>query len=405
MKMITAKNAMKGLAVVLSASAMTFVAGCGDGGIEFNGQTGIQGLTKRQTPITHYNLPSETVNQTTQVATLDVSTILGITQAQFLEQSSPGHDLWGMAFGPRCTDNPTCSTPAPVPDWIYALDTQAPWGTTGWVSAPNGSPDIAAYCLSFQNQWMLRGITGGQLTAMNPGDPPVFYENLGFSSMAISIHDAGAASATSALLGNTPPSAKQQEIGPAGTFDANNVPRTQVPMNNLIEFQYNGSGAPAGLMAAGWSETPGENTHIETNMLTLSGVWVPDYFGGGSTITTGGGVYTQRFVGGWLGTTSGGNSNIAQDDAPIFAYYIAVVANHVIGKGVGLSDSAFALPGTVNNQESIMNISAFFDMTAFIASGKQFQFSSDELLVMQDVVAGDFMAPGPDSTLPGSDGR
>ena len=50
-----------------------------------------------------------------------------------------------------------------------------------------------------------------------------------------------------------------------------------------------------------------------------------------------------------------------------------------------------------------MNISVIFDMTAFIASGKEFQFVVEDLLRMQDTVNGDWMNPGPQSTLPGSD--
>jgi hypothetical protein len=49
-----------------------------------------------------------------------------------------------------------------------------------------------------------------------------------------------------------------------------------------------------------------------------------------------------------------------------------------------------------------MNQSVVLDLTAFIAAGKEFQFVLEDLVRMQDVSAGDWMNPGPLSTLPGT---
>ncbi|MBP9890454.1 MAG: hypothetical protein KBG84_01000, partial [Planctomycetes bacterium] len=60
-----------------------------------------------------------------------------------------------------------------------------------------------------------------------------------------------------------------------------------------------------------------------------------------------------------------------------------------------------ALPGVVNNQEDMMNLAVVFDLSAFVAAGKRFQFVVEDVLRMQDVLNGTFSAPGPKSTLPG----
>ena len=57
-----------------------------------------------------------------------------------------------------------------------------------------------------------------------------------------------------------------------------------------------------------------------------------------------------------------------------------------------------------------MNISVIFDLSDFIAAGKQFQFVTEDCLRMQDVVSNDpvtnqpygYANPGPNSTLPGT---
>jgi hypothetical protein len=127
----------------------------------------------------------------------------------------------------------------------------------------------------------------------------------------------------------------------------------------------------------------------------------PPYFAGGGQILAGGGVYHKRYSDNWQQTTSGQNSLIDIDDGVQYSYYLACVGNHLIGYGIGMIDSAFALPGVINNQEDIMNQSVVLDMTAFIAAGKEFNFVVEDLLRMQDVVNGDFNNPGPLSTLPG----
>ena len=407
---------MKRVALLLAGGIVGLLAGCGSDGIVFNGVQQVEQFPVRKTPIVHYNLPSEVIDPVTGDASVDVTTFLNITSASFIEQSSPGHDLWAMNMFVGCTDNPTCSTPAPIPDWIYTHDIyKTPGG--GWPDpavhqapfpqpAPAANTYIAAWTLSIQNQWFLRDVDGSALTAAVPGNPPVTYESVQFSSMAISIHEvAQAASPFSPLTQQNPAVFDQQETtvnNPPGT-GANGVVRVNPPVNNLLEWQYNGVGAPQGLLAASWRESPSENRHIETSFGVLQGCPVPDYFGGGGPIDTGGGVYMQRFSDNWQQTTGGTGSTISPDDGVIYSYYLAIIGNHLIGYGVGLVDSAFALPGVINNQEDIMNISVVFDMTAFIAAGKEFNFVVEDLLRMQDTVNGDFANPGPLSTLPGTD--
>ncbi|MCA8913132.1 MAG: hypothetical protein KDB82_15635 [Planctomycetes bacterium] len=389
----------------------------------FNGVKQVEQFPVRKTPIVHYNLPSEVIDPVTGDASIDVNTFTGLLWNAFPELPAPGNDLWAMNMFNGCTDNPTCPTPAPVPDWHYTHDIyKSPGG--GWpdpsvttaAAPPPGPPTtsgpeayefIATWTLSLQNQWFLRDVNGAVLTAAVPGNAPVQYESVEFASMPISIHEVSAITVypVSPLLSASPPVAAQQETTantPPGT-GSNNIVRVNPPMHNILEWQYDGVGAPAGLLAAAWHESPAENTHIETNIGTLQGVPVPDYFGGGGPIDAGGGVYMKRFSDNWQQTTAGTGSTISIDDGVTYSYYLAAIGNHLIGYGVGLVDSAFALPGVVNNQEDLMNISVIFDMTAFIASGKEFQFVVEDLLRMQDTVNGDWMNPGPQSTLPGSD--
>jgi hypothetical protein len=120
-----------------------------------------------------------------------------------------------------------------------------------------------------------------------------------------------------------------------------------------------------------------------------------------STASGGGGLFTKRFIDAWWQTTDG-NPVVPIDDGLVFSYYAAVVGCHLMGYGVGLIDSSFTSPGVITNQEDIMAQSAILDMTAFIAAEKEFQFVTEDLMRMQDVVNGDWTNPGPLSTLPGS---
>lgn len=424
---------MNRYALFLAGCGIALLSGCGSGGIVFNGERQIDQFPVRKTPIIHFNLPSETDPVT---GNYDLKwDSLPMVASAFSVLPFPGHDWWAMdMFSPNpgvgggiCSDNPTCRTPAEVPDWQFTHDIYKTPGP-GWpnpnVTTSVANPAnrfIAAWVLSLQNQWFLREPDGSSRVAATPGDPPVHYEALGFASMAISIHEIGVTTLppqplndyTPALLGN-PAIAPQQEVGDPATVGANNVARISVPVNNLVSFGYNGVGAPQGLLAAGWREFPAENTKIETvvsafpgtnGAMNLVNVPVPDYFGGGGPISCGGGIFQKRFSDGWQQTTGGTSSTVNINDGLVYSYYLAAVANHVIGYGLGLIDSSFALPGVVDNEENIMNISVIFDLTAFIAAGKKFQFVSEDLLRMQDVVNGTFNDPGPKSTLPGKDRR
>lgn len=391
---------MKRIAWMLAATTMFALSGC-SGGIEFNGAAQVEQFPVRKIPVVHYVLPSEVAAQGGGYV-VDENTMIALTSASFTEQGPAGFDLWThMMQSAPCTDNPTCNTSAPIPDWVYMFQTGSV-GNMGGVTGFKTSDTVMAYIMSFENQWFLRNLDSNPLPPPTAGQPPVTYEGRGFSSMPISFtEDANAVSPVSQTLGFTPPYASQQEIGDPATYDARSVPRVQTPVNNYIQFQYNGVGAPAGLLAAGWHEPPATNTHIETNRLQMTVVPVPDYFGSGSGITTGGGVYTKRFIDMWLQVTTGPSSTLQPGDTVIFCYYLATIASHIVGYGIGLVDSSFAVPGVVNNQDDIMNLAVVFDLSAMIAAGKQFQFVVEDLMRMQDIVNGTYAAPGPLSTLPG----
>lgn len=403
---------MKRVAALLAIGTFGFLAACGSDGIVFNGLQQVEQFPVRKTPIVHYNLPSEVIDPVTGDASVDVSSFTSINLAytDFTELSSPGHDLFMIGMYPsatsgNCTDNPTCPTPNPVADWIYTLAAYkvngAAWPdptVTSSGTAPHAH--MAAWTMSLINQWFLRDVNGTEIQPVTPGDPPIRYESVQFSSMKISlVENAQGVTPISGL-----PVASQREAiatGPTGV-GKNGIEQIVVPASNFVDFAYAGGGAPLGLLAAAWREAPAKNIHIEDSLFTLQGVPVPDYFGGGGPIQAGGGVYHQRFCDNWVQTTAGTNSTINIDDGVNYSYYIAVVGSHLVGYAVGLVDSSFALPGAINNQEDIMNLSVILDMTAFIAAGKEFQFVVEDLLRMQDTVNGNFTTPGPKSTLPGT---
>lgn len=412
------------VAPIFAAGTFALLLGCSSDGIVFNGQAQVQQYPIRTTPIVHYNLPSEIIDPITGDATLDITYYQNITEATFSELASPGHDLWAMMLSDtyQCSDNPTCGTMQEVDDWTYLfLGGYAPAGPTGQGWPPGGSfphaqaqpfamDKIGGWILALMNQWFLRDVDGAALASPSPGQAPVRIETVDFSSMAISIHEAQAAgSGGSPLLGNTPPAATQQETGNPATTGANGKPRVQPPINNVVGWGYDGNLAPSGLLAMGWREPPAQNIHIETNVqamgsvaVVMQGVPVPDYFGGGNPVSGGGGVFLKRYIDQWWQTTDG-NSVVLKDDGLTFCYYAAVVSSHLVGYGVGLLDSSFASISVINNQEDIMTLATTLDMTTYIASGKEFQFVTEDLQRMQDVVNGDWMTPGPLSTLPGSD--
>jgi hypothetical protein len=428
---------MKRLTLMVAAGTFALLVGCGSDGIIFNGEAQVEQFPIRTTPIVHYQLPSEEIDPVTGKANLVFSFYQNISSGTFVQYASPGHDLWAMLMTTfHCSDNPTCrGGAAPLPDltdWEYIFADNYPGhpiryeavGQTGQAWPPGGSfphpqiagaptPIIAGWTMSIMNQWFLKEVDGSPKppkgTPENP-EAPVLYESVEFSSMAISIHEnAARVDGVTPLLSNNPPSAAQQETEPTGLGEgANGQPRVIPNTNNYLSWGFDGNDAPAGLLAMGWREAPAQNIHIETNAsafgpakISMQGVPVPDYFGGGGPVSGGGGVFTRRYVDIWWNTTDG-NSNVPKDNGLLFSYYLAVVGNHIIGYGLGLIDSSFASPDAVNNQEDIMTLAVTLDMTAFIASGKEFQFSTEDLLRMQDTVNGTWQEPHPTrSTLPG----
>lgn len=413
---------MKRVALFLACGVVGLLAGCGSDGIVFNGVKQVEQFPVRKTPIVHFNLPSEVFDPVTGDASVDVMSFLPLGPNTFTELSSPGHDLWSNLL--RGTD----VNGDMVEDWyqivsgdpgtwlVYGAEwpdtavQQAPYPGLGTVPAQDY---IEWWSLSLMNQWFLRDIDQQPRVAQVPGDPPISYEGAGFSSMAISLHEAAAATSPYSPLwvNNTPGVPAQQETTmntPPGTGLNGNI-RVNPPMNNFLHWLPNGLLANdpfIGLLAIGWWEPPAENIHIETIGGGLQRVPAPDYFSAGGFIDAVGGIYLTAYIDLWRGVTetAGGAAPVVdRDDGVLFSYYLAVIAAHQVALGIGMANSSFALPGVVNNQEDIMNESVLMDMTAFIAAGKEFNFVLEDLLRMQDVVNGDFANPGPLSTLPGTD--
>jgi hypothetical protein len=428
---------MKRVTMGLAAAAFGLLIGC-TGGVEFNGAALVDQFPIRTTPISHHVLPAEVRDPLTGEYELDITPYnqRNINVLTFIEQPSPGHDLWAQhMLSYQCSDNPTCRTPAEVPDWFYIFSVYQAQGPSGLAWPPGGSwphpqvntastPDrayIAAWILSFQNQWFLRDLDGTRIDPIIPGAPPVIYETVGFASMPISIHETNrglvgnGGSGFTPLLANNPPAAAQQETGDPVTTGANNKARVETPVNNVVSWAFNGNGMAEGVLAMAWREHFARNIHIETNVstgvggtpignnrLVMQEMPAPDYFGAAGPVSSGGGVFLVRFVNQWWQSTDG-NPVTLKEDGLRFAYYAAAVGNHLIGYGVGLIDNSFASKGGVTDQEDIMNLSVVLDMSAFIATGKEFQFTVEDLLRMQDVVSGGtFESPGPRSTLPGT---
>jgi len=417
---------MKPVVLLFALGTVAFLAAC-SGGVEFNGAGQIQQFPVRTTPVVHYNLPVESFNATSGKMEVDIDKLLDhngspIVLGDFNELASPGHDLWPQILvSQSCSDNPTCPTPNPMPDYIVAMGSgvNGPfgqiWPPTG--TFPHPSVDttqipsvmwIAAWILSFMNQWFLRDADGAELPQGPGGTAPVSYESVQFRSMPISIHELGAANTGfSPTFQENPPRVLHQETGDPNTFGANGNRRVQTPLSNANGFAFQGS-APVSITAMGWKEPPAQNIHIEVNtstpepggvgMMTMTNVPVP----GGGTFNAGGGIYTMRYVNIWALVTAG-NTVIPTDDGIKFAYYLAAISCHLVGYGVGLRGHAGFTAGAPTGQEDMMNQSLAQDMSFIIAPGHQLQFVVEDLLRMQDTVNGDWQDPGPNSTLPGRD--
>jgi hypothetical protein len=291
------------------------------------------------------------------------------------------------------------------------------WPAPGVSSSAGNGPIIGGWIMAIMHQWFLRNPDGTEIPEPSPGVAPVTYETRNYKSMQISIHElAAATSGTTNLLANSPPGAAQQETQPAGSpasVGSNGQPRIDVPTNNVIGWGYDGNAAPEGLLAMGWQEKWHENIHIETEVpgatgsstiLVMHGVPVPDYFGGGSvpSVASGaGGVFLKRYIDNWWQSTAG-NSTLSVENGLRFSYFAAVISSHLVGYGVGLVDSSFTSFVEIPKEQDIMNSSALTGMSAFITALTNFQFTSEDLVRMQDVINGDYTAPGPRSTLPGS---
>ena len=119
--------------MMVAASSMLLLAGCGSDGIVFNGAQQVEQFPVRKTPVVHYQLPSEVPGTGGVGYVIDEQTMINLTGATFVEQGPAGHDLWAMIMssGP-CTDNPTCPPPnTPIADWIYTADNYKTPGP-GW---------------------------------------------------------------------------------------------------------------------------------------------------------------------------------------------------------------------------------------------------------------------------------
>jgi hypothetical protein len=414
---------MKRVVLLFAFGTLVALAGCSDG-IEFNGQGQVQQFPIRTTPVVHYNLPSEIFDPVKGRMVLDIDSFDGVTVQSFVEQSTPGHDLWvQFMVSMSCSDNPTCPTPAPAPDFIVAMATTVN-GPSGRIWPPAGdfphpsitttsaapaSVYIAAWTLSLMNQWFLRDVDGAALQPPFPGAAPVTYESVRFGSMPISIHEAlNANIGFSDTFTQSPSRTLHQETGDPATFGANGHRRVQPPISNGITWAYNGAGAPTAVSALGWREAPARNTHIEVNtstpnpggigLLVMDSVPAP----GGGEISFGGGVFTMRYVTLWAQVTEG-NSVIRTSDGMTFSYYLGAMGCQLMGYGLGLRAHSGFTAGANNKQDDIMNQSIVQDMSFLLAPGHQLQFVVEDLLRMQDVTAGDWQNPGPNSTLPGSD--
>src|SRR5690606_32983291 len=177
---------MKRIAAMFAAGTFALMVGCSDG-IEFNGEAQVQQFPIRTTPIIHFPLPTE--HPTT--GELDYTLFAPIDTTVFQELASPGHDLWAIALEGgsifHCSDNPTCNTPGPVPDWSYLMVGYVGVGpisqTVVWPPQGNwphpqiqggaAHQQVGGWVLSFANQWFLRELDGAERPPQVLGKAPI----------------------------------------------------------------------------------------------------------------------------------------------------------------------------------------------------------------------------------------
>ncbi len=372
---------MKRLAFIIFTGTFFVLSGCGDDGVII-GNPG--GPTVRTTPIPHYVLPSDSA-----AGFVDATLITGTPG-----ELGAGNDLWALWFDEgTSTDNASVAVP-PLTDWEEALTTDltpgAAWpgpGTAGVPPTPRSN--VARWTLSVVNQHFFRDVDGSALAGT------ITYEGLDFTSHPISIVDEIGQGTAGFVAGGSPYGIGEQNelIDAAATVGtgSNNYTQINISTSNIVNFAYDGgTGNPGGsILGVCFVEAFGQNSHIESNVGRVT--TVPNPIAAGAPITnTDAGILVKRFVGRWLQVTAA-NAGIDQDDGALFAYYMAAVAAHVIGNGVGLANSTFALPiGTVSNQDDIMNRNVVLDMSALIVAGKQFQFVSTDHFRMKTTLPGQF---------------
>ena len=358
---------MKRLAFIVFSGTFILLSGCGDDGVVI-GNPG--GPTVRTTAIPHYALPSDNA-----AGFVDTALIMGTPV-----ELGAGNDLWALWFDEgQSTDNPGA-----LNDWEQALTTDLTPGGT-WP----GRVNVQMWTLSIVNQHFFRDVDGSAL----PGT--ITYEAVDFTSHPVSIVDE-TGQATAGFVGTGSPygiGEQNQLIDPVAVIGTGNNGYTQVkgPISNIVNFAYDGgTGNPGGsILGVCFVEGFGLNAHIESNVGRVTTVPNPNS-AGAPIVDTDAGILVKRFVDRWIVLTAA-NAVIDQDDGALFAYYMAAVAAHVIGNGVGLANSTFSLPiGTISDQDDIMNRSVVLDMSALIVAGKQFQFVSTDHFTMKTTLPGQF---------------
>lgn len=360
---------MKLLALTVFTGTFCLLSGCGSDGVVIGSSSG-PGV--RTTPITHYALPSDDA-----AGFVDTALITGTPS-----ELGAGNDLWALWFD----EGESLDNGSGTNDWEEALTTVlSPGGT--WP----GQALVQTWTLSIANQHFFRDVDGSALAGT------ITYEGNSYTSHPVSIVDEGAQATAGfvqdfAAAGSMYLAGEQNEIisGTAtiGT-GVNGYTQVQGPISNIVNFAYDGgTGSPGGsVLGVCFVESFGQNTHIESNVGLVSSV--PNPISGSAAITgTEGGILMKRFVDRWK-LVAAGNAAIPVDDGSLFSYYLAAVTAHVIGNGVGLSNSTFSLPiGVVSDQDDIMNRRVILDMSALIAAGKQFQFVSSDHTVLNTTLPG-----------------
>ena len=397
-------KSVRRIAGVLGVVAAGVMAGCGSGGIAFNGDGEVQRILPRTLPLLHFPLPCESFDVVDQLWQLDSDVQLnGRDTKSPPGEAAPYYDwaepvteamadyLWPELFQPR-DDTDVWFTqgtgnrdpqPSPIDEGQYL-----------------GDERVRGAAMSYVAQWLMQTVDGQVRT-----DSPLLYDTQEYESIAISQdadedpnttppHDSTILATSNVSETQLPNPVdprialfdhlQEGDVIETGNINALYTPVTMPGTCNDIEWAA-GYYCPSSVLFGKYMEVKQENLFIECNGVgTLTEAPTNAYFTPSGRLSLPGGIYVDRLLQGFeISYPNALQSSITGVYAT--GYYAGGIQGHIIGVGVGVPQVAFVRPGVNNGEEDIMNVNIETDQVYYCYGNRRLQYTSDSLLIMQNV--------------------